>query len=147
RDLHIEDSTVRQILLGFEMDGLLVQHTLTAVQMLNKLRDAAAVMEFMLLDRIDPLIGELDRQPLVQECQLAQPLRERVEVEHSGVHDGRVRLEGDLCTGFPPGLSGLLQRRFRYTAGILLLPGESLTPDLEIEALRESVHTAHTHAM
>src|SRR5256886_3452412 len=48
---------------------LIVQNTLAAVQMLDELRDTAAVMEFVFLDRIDSLISELDGKALVQERQ------------------------------------------------------------------------------
>ena len=58
--------------------------------------------------RIFALVGQRDLQALVQERQLAQPLRERVEVELGRVHDGRVGLEGDLGAGLLAGLAGLV---------------------------------------
>ena len=57
--------------------------------MLDELGDAAAVVELVRLGRILALVGQRDLQALVQERQLAQPLRQRVEVELRRVHDGR----------------------------------------------------------
>ena len=73
------------VFLGFHVDGLVVQHLLAAVQVLDELRDAAVVLELRLLGlaRLGigrALVGERDQQALVQEGEFAQALRQRVEV-------------------------------------------------------------------
>ena len=92
RDFHRQRAAVvRQLAFGFEVDGLLVQHGLAVVQMLDELRDAAAVQKLVALHRIHALIGQRDFEALVQERQLAQPLRQRVVIERGLHHDGRIR--------------------------------------------------------
>ena len=78
----LEHAAVGQLALAFEVDGLLVQHALAAVQVLDELGDAAAVDGTRaILTRIRALVGQRDLQALVQERHLAQALRQRVVVE------------------------------------------------------------------
>ena len=92
RDFHRQSSrVVRQFPVGFEVDGLVVQHRLAAVQMLDELRDAAAVQELVALHRVHALIGQVDFQAFVQERQLAQPLRQRVVIIGGLHHDRGIR--------------------------------------------------------
>ena len=49
RHFHGEHAAVRQLALAFEMDRLFVQHALAAIQVLDELRDAAAVMKLVRL--------------------------------------------------------------------------------------------------
>ena len=90
------------VALGFHVDGLVMQHLLAAVQMLDELRDAAGVLE-VLRACASPvfaiggaLVGERDLQALVQEGEFAQPLRQRVVVEFGNGEDALVRQEVDL---------------------------------------------------
>ncbi len=72
-DFHGERAAVGQLPLSFEVDRLVVQHSFAAVQVLDELGDAAAVMKLVRLDRVHALVGQGDPQALVQERQLAQP--------------------------------------------------------------------------
>src|SRR5438270_4671692 len=129
------------------MDGLVVENTFTTVEVLDKLRDASAVMELVILDRIHTLISEPDGQAFVQKRQLAQPLRQCVVVVGSGIHNGWIGLEGDLGSGLLASLTGLLQRAFGNSAGVFLLPRESVAPDLELQPLGKRVHAAYSDAV
>ena len=55
---------VGKVAHAFHVDGLVVQHGLAAVQVLDELGDAAAVVEFVGLDRIGTFVGELDGDKL-----------------------------------------------------------------------------------
>ena len=73
------DLQCHSVALGFHVNGLIVQHLLAAVQMLDEFRDAAGVFEFVALGLSSlgvggALIGERDEQTLVQKGQLAQAL-------------------------------------------------------------------------
>ena len=106
-----QHTAVRQLALAFEVNRLLVQHGFAAIQVPDELGDAAAVVKLVLLRRFHALIGQRDGEAFVQKRQLAQPLRQRVEVELRRVHDGGVGLERDLGAGLLAGLAGLLKRR------------------------------------
>ena len=103
----LSSAAIRQLALAFEVNRLLVQHRLAFIQVLDELRDSAAVVKLMLLHRLRALIGQRDGEAFVQERQLTQPLRQRVEVELRGVHDGGVGLERDLGAGLLAGLARL----------------------------------------
>jgi hypothetical protein len=148
RDFHRQRSrVVGQFPVGFEVDGLIVQHRLPAVQMLDELRDAAAVQELVVLHRVHALIGQVDLQALVQERQLAQPLRQRVVIVGGFHHDRGIRLERDARAGFPAGFARPQQRTFGMAAGKFHLPGITLAPDFQLQPLGERVYAAHAHAM
>ena len=91
RDLHAEHAVVGQLALAFEVDRLVVQHGLAAVEVLDELGDAAAVVELVGLHGIRALVGQRDGQALVQEGQLAQALGQGVEVVLGDVKDGAYR--------------------------------------------------------
>ena len=124
-----------------------MQNVLAAIQMLDELGNAAAVVELVALDGILAFVGQRDLEALVQERQFAQPLRQRVEVECARIHDGGVRLERDLRAGLVAGLARPLQWAFRDAARVLLLPGCLVAPDLELQALGQRVHAAHADAV
>jgi hypothetical protein len=108
RHFHGERSgTVGQFPIGFEVDGLLVQHLFAAVQVADELGDAAGIDELGGLLGVDAFIGERDLQTLVEESQLAEALRQRVVVEHALRHDGGIGFESDARAGFAPGFADL----------------------------------------
>src|SRR5579872_7159406 len=113
-----------------------MEHTLAAVQVFDKFGDAATVVKLVILDRIRSLVGKPYSQTLIQEREFTQSLRQRVVVVHGGIHDGGVGFEGYLGAGLLAGLPGLLQRTLGDSGSVLLLPGESVAPDLELETLR-----------
>ena len=106
RDLHPQRA-VRQLALAFEIDRLVVQDRLAAVQVLDELRDAAAEDEFGRLLRIHALVRQRDLEALVQKRQLPQPRRQRVVIEYRDLHDGGVGLERDARAGLPARLAHL----------------------------------------
>ena len=76
------------------VDRLLVDGRLVLVQVLDERDDAALVVELVAL--AVALVVERDDDAAVQERELAQALRERVEAELGGLEDLRVGLERDL---------------------------------------------------
>ena len=139
RDLHGD-----AVALGFHVNRLLVQYVLAAVQMLDELGDAAAVLELGALGfagfRIGrALVGEGDEQSLVQEGELTQALRQRVLVVLGGGENlvvGNKRNRGAAAlggTGFFE-LAGWLALRVR------LLPGKTIAPDFQIQPMGKRVH-------
>jgi len=85
-----------------------VQHLFAAIQMLDKFRNPAVVLEltrfrFASLWVGGALVRERDREALVQEGQFAQPLRECIEAVFSGGEDRAIGQETDLCAAFLAG--------------------------------------------
>ena len=91
---------------ALEVDRGLVQHLLVAVQVLHEARDAALVLEALLL--AVALVLEGDEDAPVQEGELAQPLGEGVGAVDRGLEDLGVGLEGDLGAA-PVGDPGVLE--------------------------------------
>ena len=128
-----------------------MQRLLAAIQVLDKFRDAAVVLELSRLGvaglRVSrALIGQRDEQALIQEGQLAKPLRQRVEVVLGDSEDFFIGQE----LNFGPTLlggAGLLELAGRLALRICLLPGETVTPDFEIKLMAQSVHARHAHTM
>ncbi len=137
--------------LGFHVDGLIVQHLLAAVQMLDELGDAAVVLELGALGlaglRVGgALVGERDHQTLVQESQLAQALRQCVVVVFRRGEDGFVGHEVNFGSVILGG-SGLFQLAGGVAFRVRLLPGESVAPDFEIEFFAKRVHAGDADAV
>ena len=88
------DLGVDAVLLAAHVDRLLVDRRLVLVQVRDERDDAAFVVELVAL--AVALVVERDDDAAVQERQLAQPLRERVEAEDRRLEDLRVGLERDL---------------------------------------------------
>src|SRR5690606_4755676 len=81
--------------LCLDVDDLRVQRLARAAQELDELDDAALVVVDLGARRALALVGERDLEAAVQERELAQPVREGVEVEAQLREDLRVRLERD----------------------------------------------------
>ena len=142
---------------GLHDDGLVVQHGLAAVEMLDELGDAAGVSElgaarFAGLGVGGALVGERDFEALVEEGHLAQALGERVVVEFGGGEDGLVGQEVDLGAATLAG-AGLLQLRSWNALGVALLvsvpwlAGFFRTPDFDVELLAERVDATDADAV
>ena len=90
---------------------------------------------------------ERDQEAGVQERELAQALRQRIEAEVRRLEDLRVGLEGDLG----PALFGRAGRRRDWRVGlpalVRLLVDLFVAPDLEIETLRERIDDRHADAV
>ena len=83
------DLGVDAVLLAAHVDRLLVDRRLVLVQVRDERDDAALVVELVAL--AVALVVERDEDAAVQERELAQPLRERVEAEDGGLEDLRRR--------------------------------------------------------
>jgi hypothetical protein len=132
-------------LLALEVHHLRVDGRLVLVEVLDELDDAALVEE-----RVAPavaLVLDDDLEAAVQEGQLAEPVRERVERELRHLEDRRIRLEADDGAV----LLRLLARRQRTRRPPALLvalrPDPSAAADLELEPLRQRVHHRHADAV
>jgi len=148
RHFHGQHAAIGEFAFTLERNGLVVQHGLAAIQMLDELGDAADKLKLGNTRGFFALIGERDLQTLVEKRELAQPLRERIEIELAGVHDGRIGLEGDLGSGLAArGLSGFGQRGLGNALVVFLLPGKAIAPDLELQHLRQGVDHANAHAV
>ena len=128
-----------------------MQHLLAAVQMLNELRDTPGVFELGVLGLARLLIGgalirERDQQSLVQECQFAQPLRQRVVVVLGRGKDAAIGQEMHFRPAFL-GRAGFLQLAVGFALGIVLLPGSPVAPDLQLKILAECIHAGHAHTV
>src|SRR6266851_5646817 len=125
------------IALGFHVDWLVMKHLLAAVKMLNELGNATVVFElcrfgFASLGVSCALIGERDQQAFVEESQFTEALRKGVVVVFStSGEDGLVRQEADFGPPLFRG-TGLLQLAGGLAFGICLLPGKSITPNLQL---------------
>ena len=92
------------------------------------------------------LVVDGDRDAAVEERQLAQPLRQRVEAELGRLEDLLVRLEGDLGAALL-GRAGDLEIGERIAALVRLGVDLPVAPDLELERLRERVDHRHADAV
>ncbi len=84
--------------------------------------------------------------PLLRKAFSRKPLGQLVEAEIGVVENLRVRLERDLGSALPR-LSGLLQRRNRNAAHILLLVSLAVAPDLQVQRLGKKVDARNAHAV
>jgi hypothetical protein len=83
------------------------------------------------------LVGERDFQALVEEGELAQALGQGVVVELGDGEDGLVGQEVDLGAA-PLRRPHLAQLADGGALGVVLLPGEAVAPDLDVELLRRA---------
>ncbi len=128
------------VLLLDDRDRIVVNRRLVLVQVPHERDDPALVVELVLL--LGPLVEDPDANPGVQERQLAQPLRERLEIH---VQDGKDRGVGLERDARPARLGRLfpLQRRLRNASPVTLAPGVAIPADLELESLRKEIHDRH----
>ena len=147
------DFDVHVVLVGFHVDGFVVERLLAAVEVLDEFGDAAVVFEFGALGFAGlgvglALVGERDDQALVQERQFAQALRERVEVVFEGGGENCfVGNEVNFGAGLYFGGAGLSQLAGGLAFGVSLLPGETVAPDFQIQFFAERVDAAYAYAV
>ena len=139
------------ITLGLHVDRLLVQNLLASVDVLDELGDTAGVLELLVLALTGlgiggALVGQVNLQALVQERELAQPLRQGVVVEFGYGKDRLVGEKVDLGA-FALAWAHLPQLAGRRAFAIVLFPGKLVAPDLDIELFAQRVHAAYTDAM
>ena len=131
-DLHVD-----AVAVVFHVDGLIVQHLFTAIEMLDELRDTAIVFEVRLLGlaglRVGrSLVGQRNQQSFVEECEFAQALRQRIVVILGGGEDAPVWQEVNFRAAFL-GRTRFLQLVGGIPLGIVLLPGGAVAPDLQLQ--------------
>src|SRR5205814_9940293 len=92
------------------------------------------------------LVGQRDQQSLVEECQFAQALRQRVVVVLGGSKDGTVGKEVNLRAAFFGG-ARFVKFVGRFALGIIRLPSVAIAPDLQLQIFAESVHARNADAV
>ncbi len=130
--------------LRLEADDLGVDHLgfLRRVQILDVVDESLLVEEHVLArllalgDRA--LVGERDREALVQEGHLLEAGAQRVVVEFDGFEDVGVRPEGDGGSG-AVGVAGVGERRIRNAVVVALGPERALAANRDFELVRERV--------
>ena len=124
------------VLLALEEEHLRVDRRLVLVQVLDELDDAALVEEGVAA--LVALVLDDDLEALVEEGQLAEPVRQRVERERRLLEDLRVGLEADDG----PVLGRLLaggEVALRHAVLVALGPHSPFAADLDLEPLRQRV--------
>ena len=134
------DLGVDAVLVAFHEDRLVVDDRLVLVQVLDERHDAAVVLELVAL--AVALVVDGDEDAAVQERQLAQPLRQRVEAVFDGLEDLRIGPERDLRAA-PLRRAGDFQVGERGAALVALLVDLPVAPDLEVEPLGQRVDDRH----
>jgi hypothetical protein len=92
------------------------------------------------------LVVNRDRHAGVEERELAEPLRQRLEAELDDLEHRRVGLERDLGAALV-GRAGDLEIADRRAALVALLMHLSVAPDLELEPFRQRVHDRDSDAV
>ncbi len=106
--------------------------------MFDEGHDPALVEKVLFLGRLLPLVLERDRQALVQEGELAQPLGQHVEAEVERFEDLPVRLEPDFRAA-PLGFPGALERRIGLAALVSLFEHLAVLPDFQFEPFGQRI--------
>ena len=138
------DLGVDAVLVALHEDRLLVDDRLVLVQVLDERDDAAFVLELVALPVA--LVVDGDEDAAVQERELAQPLRQRVEAVLGRLEDLRVGLERDLRAAALR-RPGDLELAGRSAALVALLVDLPVAPDLEVEPLGQRVDHRHADAV
>ena len=130
------DLDVDAVALPVHVDRLVVDRRLVQVQVLDERVDAPFVQELVAL--AVPFVVDRNRDAAVQEGQLAEPLRQRVEAVIGRLEDLRVRLERDSRAALLRRARDFeLSGRIASLVGLLVdLP---VAPDLGIECFRQRV--------
>ncbi len=139
------------VAIVFHVNGFVVQRLLAAIEVLDELCNATVVFEFGVfgLARLrigGAFVGQRDQQSLVEECEFAQALRQRVVVILGRGEDRAIGEEVNLRPSLL-GRTRLLQLVGRVALGIVLLPRRPISPDFEIEVFAQRIHARHTHAV
>ena len=139
------DLDVDAVLLAVHVNRLVVDDGLVLIEIADEGVDAAFVEELVALPAI-ALVVDGDRHAAVEERELAQALRERVEAELDGLEDLRVGLEGDLRAALLRRARDL-EAAGRIAALVGLLVDLRVAPDLEVERLRQRVDDGDADAV
>ena len=133
------------LVLRGERDHVGVHHRVGGVHVGDEGRDAALVAEVLVL--LGALVADRDLEAAVEVRELAQLLAQLLEAELGDVlEDGRVGVERHRGAAIRR-RRDLLERRHRDAAGVLLLPGVAVAPDLEPQPVGQRVHRRHADAV
>src|SRR3954454_3934909 len=80
-DFNRDFAAIRQFAIALKMDGLVMQHRLTAVQVLDKFRDTTAVEELLGTNILAALVAEHNLETLIEERELTETPCQSIEVE------------------------------------------------------------------
>src|SRR5688572_6600546 len=138
------DLGVDAVLVTLHEDRLVVDNRLVLVQVLDERDDAAFVLELVVLPVT--LIVNGDEDAAIQERQLTEPLRQRVEAVLRRLEDLRIRPERHLRAALLRGAGGH-ELGHRNPAFVALLIDVAVAPDFQIEALRKRVHDRDADAV
>src|SRR5258706_9654839 len=139
------------------VDGFLMQHRLTAIEVLDELRDAAIEFEFRALGFAGlgirgALIGKRDGQTFVEEGELTQTIRQSVKAIFGDGKDLAIRKKVDLGATLL-GAARLLEFCLRFAFGVSLLVNRAgfawllRAPDLKVQLIAKRVHHAHAYSV
>ena len=129
---------------ALEVLHLRVHRRLVLVDVLDELADAPRVVERDLL--LVPLVLQLDLEPLVEERELPEPVREDVEAERRDLEDLRVRLEPDRRPALRRLLAGL-EVALGLAAVVALRVEAPVAANLDLEPFGERVDDRHPDAV
>ena len=130
--------------LAFHVDRGIVKRLLAAIQMLDEFGDAAGEAEFGFL--VAALVVERDFQALVEEGELAEALRKRVEAVDSLVENRGIGVKGDFRAGLAR-FAGGFELRGGNAFFVGLLPDFAVAPDFEVEPVGERVDDGDADAV
>jgi hypothetical protein len=125
-------------LRALEVEDLGVDRRLVLIEVLDEFDDAALVEEGVVATVA--LVLDDDLETLVEERQLAEPVRQRIEGERHFLEDRRIRLEPDDRAVLLGGFAGRQRARGRAALLVPLGPHLAAAPDLEFQPLAECVH-------
>ena len=121
-----------------------MQDLLAAIQVLDEFGDAAGEAELGFL--VAALVIERDFQALVEEGELAQALRKRVEAVGGLVENRGIGVKGDFRAGLAR-FAGSFELRCGNAFFVGLLPDFAVAPDFEIEPVGERVDDGDADAV
>src|SRR5205823_8329489 len=113
---------------------------------LDEFGNAAFIKKLMFLLGLRTLIGDGDRDTLVEEGLFAQALRKLVEAELARGEDFRIGFESDLRAALLRG-AGLLEIRGGNAAIVFLLIHAALAPDLHAQLFGQEIDDRGADAM
>ena len=138
------DFDVDLLALAFHVNGRIVERLFAAIQVLHEFSDAAGETEFSFF--VGAFVFQRYFQAFIQEGQLAETLRKRVETVNGCSENFGVRVKGDFRSSFPS-FTGGFQLGCGHAFFVGLLPDFAVAPDFQIEPIRERVDNRDAHAV
>ena len=129
-----------------QIDDLLMQRRLVAVEPGNKFPDASLVAHGVTLLLAGPGVGNGDTQPRIQERLLPHPGVQRFIVIHQGVEHLRIRLEGNGGAGLI-GVAQNLHLLGDAAPGELHLVNSAVLLNLHLQPFGQGIDHGRAHAV